>query len=393
MDTLACCRRGRPQASDATRDKMMQPLRPDGAPESTPDLLIYSGPFHPAVGGMERYAEELATGLTELGYQVELATRTPAAAGDATTFPFRVTRISGHAQLARAMLRHRRVLFVGLTFYDVMLATALRRRVVLTHHGPYTMYGDTRRFYAGAIKRWLSRFYDSICVSEYLAGWMPGKPLVIHNGYRDDLFSSACAPRPAGSFIFVGRLVTEKGVDLLVRSFARLHAKRPEARLTIVGDGPERQALAGLSTELGCAHAVLFAGSQSAPAVAALLATRQCLVAPSLGFESFGIVALEGLAAGCEVIVSRRGGLPEAVGGFGWIVEPEIGPLHGAMEAVLAGQSRRTEPGTRLFLREHERKAVARRYAEAIARFTQHRRGPWENVPLGTEKQGPGAGS
>ncbi|AQV96203.1 glycosyl transferase [Cupriavidus necator] len=365
---------------------MMQPLRPRG----TPGVLIYSAPFHPAVGGMERFAEELATGLTELGYRVEVATRTPAAPGDATAFPFAVTRIGGRFQLARAMLRHRRVLFVGLTFYDVMLATALRRRIVLTHHGPYTVYGDTRRAYAGAIKRWLTRFYDGICVSQYLAGWLPGKPLVIHNGYRDELFagSAPAAARPAGSFIFVGRLVTEKGVDLLVRSFARLHATRPQARLTIVGDGPERDALSRLAAGLGCADAVHLAGSQPAAAVAAMLGRHQCLVAPSLGYESFGIVALEGLAAGCEVIVSRRGGLPEAVGGFGWVVEPEIGPLHVAMQAVLAGQSRRTEPGTRLFLREHERKAVARRYAEAIARFTQHPRGPWDNVPFGTEKPG-----
>lgn len=373
---------------------MMQPLRPRGTPGPLPGILIYSAPFHPAVGGMERFAEELATGLTELGYQVEVATRTAAAPGDTTAFPFAVTRIGGRLQLARAMLRHRRVLFVGLTFYDVMLASALRRRIVLTHHGPYTVYGESRRAYAGAIKRWLSRFYQGICVSEYLAGWLPGKPLVIHNGYRDELFaaSAPAAARPGGSFIFVGRLVTEKGVDVLVRSFARLHATRPQARLTIVGDGPERDALIRLAAEQGCAEAVDFAGSQPAAAVAAMLGRHQCLVAPSLGFESFGIVALEGLAAGCEVIVSRRGGMPEAVGGFGWIVEPEIEPLHAAMDAVQAGQSRRTEPGTRLFLREHERKAVARRYAEAIAQFTQHPREPWESVPFGSEKQGPEAG-
>lgn len=373
---------------------MMHPPLGRETPAPLPGILIYSAPFHPLIGGMERFAEDLASGLAELGYAVEVATRTPAAPGDATTFPFAVTRVRGMVQLARAMLRHRRVLFVGLTFYDVMLASALRRRIVLTHHGPYVVHGRTRGAWTGAIKRWLSRFYDGICVSHYLAGWLPGQPLVIHNGYRDELFP-APAPadvRPAGSFIFVGRLVSEKGVELLVRSFARLHARRPHVRLTIVGDGPERAALATLATDLGCADAVHFAGCQGAASVAAMLGRHRCLVAPSLGYESFGIVALEGLAAGCEVIVSRRGGLPEAVGDFGWVVEPALEPLHDAMAAVLAGASRRDETGMREFLREHERKAVAQRYAEAIARFTQDPSEPRGRVPFSTERQGSEAG-
>ena len=373
---------------------MMQPSQLRETPAPLPSILIYSAPFHPLIGGMERFAEELATGLADLGYPVEVATRTPAAPGDATHFPFAVTRVSGKLQLARALLRHRRVLFVGLTFYDVMLASALRRRIVLTHHGPYVVHGHTRGTWTGAIKRWLSRFYDGICVSHYLASWLPGQPLVIHNGYRDELFAAAPPPeaRPPGSFIFVGRLVSEKGVDVLVRSFARLHARQPHARLTIVGDGPEREALARLADGLGCAGAVHFTGCQCAAGVAALLGRHRCLVAPSLGYESFGIVALEGLAAGCEVIVSQRGGLPEAVGDFGWVVEPAPEPLHAAMAAVLAGASRRDEAGTRQFLREHERKAVAQRYAEAIARFTQHPSEPREPVPFNTEQQGSEAG-
>ncbi|NOV27132.1 glycosyltransferase family 1 protein [Cupriavidus necator] len=369
---------------------MMQPLRLPETPAPLPSILIFSAPFHPLIGGMERFAEELASGLAELGYPVEVATSTPAAPGDATTFPFAVTRVSGKLQLARALLRHRRVLFVGLTFYDVMLASMLRRRIVLTHHGPYVVHGDTRSAWTGAFKRWLSRFYDGICVSHYLAGWLPGQPLVIHNGYRDELFAdpAPAGARPAGSFIFVGRLVSEKGVDLLVRSFARLQARQPHARLTIVGEGPEREALTRLAAGLGCAQAVHFAGCQGAASVAALLGRHRCLVAPSLGYESFGIVALEGLAAGCEVIVSRRGGLPEAVGDFGWVVEPALEPLHAAMAAVLGGASHRDAAGTRQFLREHERQAVALRYAEAIARFTQHPSEPRERTPFSSERQG-----
>ncbi|NUO87713.1 MAG: glycosyltransferase family 4 protein [Cupriavidus sp.] len=347
---------------------MSQPEPADLAPP-LPDLLIFSAPFHPSVGGMERFADDLAEGLTELGYQIELATRTPAAADNATAFRYPVRRVAGYVDLARAMLRHPLVVFVGLTFYDVLLATVLRRRIVLTHHGPYDHYGEKRRFTAGNVKRWMARFYDNICVSRYLAGWLPGQPLVIHNGYRDDLFQSAAAARPPGSFAFVGRLVTEKGVDLLLRSFAKLRAIRPEARLTVIGDGPQYRLLVALAATLECSEAVMFAGAQPPAVVAAMLAQHACLVVPSIGYEPFGIVALEGLAAGCEVVVTRRGGLPEAVDGFGWLVEPEVDSLCETMLAICAGETRRSEPALRLFLADHQRKTVVRRYAEAIAGF------------------------
>jgi len=338
------------------------------------DLLIYSAPFYPLIGGMERFAEDLASGLTELGYKVELATRTPADGPDLGRFPFIVTRVAGYLELARAMLRHRQVLFVGLTFYDVVMATVLGRRIILTHHGPYVLFDNSHRKYLGRVKRWMARFFPGICVSHNLAQWFDAHQQVIHNGYRDDVFNAPAGQRAAGTFAFVGRLVTEKGVDLLIRSFARLRAANPGMRLLIVGDGPEHNALSRLAAESGCGGDVTFMGSLPPQRVAALLATQRCLVVPSLGYEPFGLVALEGLAAGCEVIVTRRGGLPEAVGDFGWVVAPETDALYEAMAAICAGKRRRTEPGITSFLREHARMAVAQRYAEALARLAGRRR-------------------
>jgi len=331
------------------------------------DLLIYSAPFYPLIGGMERYAEDLASGLTELGYEVELATRTPGDGLDTVRYPFAVTRVAGPSQLARAMLRHRQVLFVGLTFYDVVLAAVLRRRIIVTHHGPYAFHSDARGWFKGTVKRRMARLFPGICVSHYLAQWFGSRLRVIHNGYRGDVFNAPAGQRAAGTFAFVGRLVTEKGVDLLLRSFARQWSVNPDMRLIVIGDGPERDALVRLAAASGCGTAVTFLGSRSPQEVAALLATQRCLVVPSVGYEPFGLVALEGLAAGCEVIVTRCGGLPEAVGDYGWVVAPEIDAISEAMAAVHAGQSRRAEPGVTGFLSDHERMAVARRYAEALA--------------------------
>jgi glycosyltransferase involved in cell wall biosynthesis len=319
------------------------------------------------MGGMERYAEDLASGLTELGCQVQLATRTPAGPqSDAERFSFPVRRISGYDALARAMLSSDLTLFVGFTFFDVMLGTLLLRRMILTHHGAYSQPDDMRRFSAGAVKRWLCRFFRNISVSHNLASRLAGEHLVIHNCYRDDLFRRAANARREGSFVFVGRLVTEKGAHLLIKSFARIHDERPGVRLTIVGDGPERDALTELAASLKCRDAVTFSGSQPAEMVAQIIATHQCQVVPSIGNESFGIAALEGLAAGCEVIVTRQGGLPEAVGAFGWVVETSVDGLCTAMKAVLAGESRCLEPGISEYLQEHARLAVAGKYADAI---------------------------
>lgn len=333
-----------------------------------PSLAIFSAPFYPMVGGMERYAEDLAGGLTVLGYRVELVTSTPANGADDSRFNFTVTRVSSRWEFMKILLRHKRVLFVGMSSYEVLLASVMRRSILLTHHGPYVVYGNANGHLKGAVKRRIAQCFPGICVSHYLAGWFQHRHPVIHNAYRDDLFAAApAASRAAGSFAFVGRLVSEKGVGVLVRSFARLHARHPDVRLTIVGDGPEREALVALAQELGCREAVTFMGSQPAEAIAALLATQCCLVAPSLGFESFGIVALEGLAAGCEVVVSQRGGMSEAVGDYGWVVEPEEDALYAAMCAIQTGLGRCNDPGVAQFLRHHSRVEVARQYAEALA--------------------------
>jgi glycosyltransferase involved in cell wall biosynthesis len=86
------------------------------------------------------------------------------------------------------------------------------------------------------------------------------------------------------------------------------------ARLTIVGDGPERGALELQAERLGIANRVRFAGPLRGDEVWAQMHSHKIMVVPSVWDEPFGIVALEGLACGCRMIVAKSGGLPEAVG-------------------------------------------------------------------------------
>jgi N-acetyl-alpha-D-glucosaminyl L-malate synthase BshA len=100
-----------------------------------------------------------------------------------------------------------------------------------------------------------------------------------------------------------------KRVGDVVRTFAGIQAEVP-SRLVLVGDGPERPDAQAEAERLGVADRVVFLGKQDS--VAELMACADLLLLPSQS-ESFGLVALEAMAAGVPVVASAVGGLPEVV--------------------------------------------------------------------------------
>jgi glycosyltransferase involved in cell wall biosynthesis len=135
---------------------------------------------------------------------------------------------------------------------------------------------------------------------------------------------------------YVGRLVPEKGVDLLLRAVARLEARWT---LTVVGDGPARPGLERLAAELGLGPDRLrFEGARPHGAVAELWAGLDVLVLPSRTTprwkEQLGHVLLEAMAHGVAVVGASSGAIPEVIGTAG-IVFPEDD--HAALGRALAG--------------------------------------------------------
>jgi glycosyltransferase involved in cell wall biosynthesis len=114
-------------------------------------------------------------------------------------------------------------------------------------------------------------------------------------------------------FVYAGRLDREKGVDLLLRAFARVLGSRPAARLRIVGGGPRRAALEQFSADLGISGAVSFEGRASFEEVEAGLSDAWALVAPSLWPEPLGLTAIEAITRGVPAITSASGGFAETV--------------------------------------------------------------------------------
>jgi len=134
---------------------------------------------------------------------------------------------------------------------------------------------------------------------------------VIPNGTR----TSPSRPplRDPPTVVYSGRLMPLKGVDILVCAMATLVRTRPDARLIIAGDGPERANLTALAGSLGVGNAVRFAGHVARPALDELLGAGWVQCVPSRYLEPFANTIVEAMMRGTAVVASAVGGTPEIV--------------------------------------------------------------------------------
>ncbi len=148
-------------------------------------------------------------------------------------------------------------------------------------------------------------------------------------------------PAPAGppAVLFLGRHERRKGLEVLLEAFGSV---APPAELWIAGGGPE-------TDRLRAAHPgterVRWLGPLSDEEVTERLLRATALCAPSLGGESFGMVLLEGMAAGCSVVASDIAGYRAAAGGHAALVPPgDATALGAALTRVLSDAP---DPGAR----------------------------------------------
>ncbi|MCO5168454.1 MAG: glycosyltransferase family 4 protein [Planctomycetes bacterium] len=169
--------------------------------------------------------------------------------------------------------------------------------------------------------------------------------------------------RPSGGpvrFVYIGRLVGWKGVDLLLEAFARV-ARAWDVRLDVCGDGPERAALQRQARRLELGGQVTFRGFLPHGACADRLRASDVLVLPSL-YECGGAVVLEGMASGLPIIASRWGGPTDYVDErCGVLVEPSSRDafVEGLADAMLRLAR---DPGLRRSMGQAGRR-------QAVARF------------------------
>ena len=174
---------------------------------------------------------------------------------------------------------------------------------------------------------------------------------------------------PDLSIGFIGRLVPEKGLDILLRACVKLLGRW---RLTVVGSGPQQESLEALAEKLGIAARVTWLGPLPAPEVRRLWTDIDCLAVPSrttpAWVETYHATLIEAMGHGVTVIGSDSGALPELIDTAGLIVpEGEPTALTAALQHLADSPRERTRLGREARLRvmeEYVDDAVARRTLE-----------------------------
>ena len=162
---------------------------------------------------------------------------------------------------------------------------------------------------------------------------------IVGNGVELGAIRRARRDPTATDLVFVGRLIDEKRVDLLLEAIHALAPAHPDLRCTVIGDGPERAALEGRAIRLGLQERVTFAGRVDGSRLYALMKAARILVMPSLR-EGFGISVAEAQACGTVPVVVRSpmSAAPALVhdGVDGLVCDPTPASLAAAIASLLS---------------------------------------------------------
>lgn len=208
------------------------------------------------------------------------------------------------------------------------------------------------------LRRFVPRLHGKIAVSPAAARlvlrYFPGSYDIIPNGIDVTRFRTP-APRPLDLegkdpyILFVGRFEERKGLPILLRAFAEVKSRVPNAHLVVVGAGGRRKDYEEWIAERGVQD-VHFAGYIPDERLPDYYQHAAVFCAPNTGNESFGIVLLEAMAAGCPVVASNIEGFAELVvyGAHGLLVAPSSPrALADVLTRVLTDEKLRTSFASR----------------------------------------------
>jgi glycogen synthase len=272
--------------------------------------------IYPSVGGIETLAEELANRWTAAGHSVVIVSDVRQNVATRRNFPFTVFYRPSPGQFLAAARQCDVFVHNNVSLKAIWPLLWVRRPYVAVHHSLYGVDGDRRSAREHWKLRIARRWAHNISVSRAVQRGIGVRGAMIPNLYDDAKFRLLPEAREK-DLVFAGRLVSDKGADVLVRALSRLRSRNVCPSLSIVGDGPERPRLEGMVRETGLSDQVTFFGSRRHDELPRILNQHRIMVVPSLWNEPFGIVALEGAACGCAVVGSAGGGLPEAIGPCG----------------------------------------------------------------------------
>lgn len=313
-------------------------------------IAIFASAFYPSLGGVEELVRQLAHAYRKRGVKAivftnrwprdlpkhevyegidiyRLAMRVPEGSTKA-----HVTYHLSQSAIKRDMLailqRHNtQLLHVQCVssngYYALEASRALNLPLIVTAQGERTMDADRifeKSQFLNHILRQLLDEADFITacsqntltdLEEYRGAPLGERGRVIYNGIELEDFQNASPylhPRPY--ILGIGRLVPQKGFDVLLKAFAQANLSHTD--LILAGDGTQSDTLRQLSAELGLEDRVIFWGRADRTTTTQLFKGCDFFVLPSRQ-EPFGIVNIEAMAAGKAVIATRVGGVPEII--------------------------------------------------------------------------------
>lgn len=286
-------------------------------------ILFLTHKFYPKIGGIEVNSEILANGFVSKGHQVKILTWTKE--NGKKSFPYEIIRNPGLKQLLKAhqwadvVFENNPCLRLAWPIFFLKKPSVIALRTWVHRMDGEIAWQDKIKMY------WLSKSSGVIAVSEAVRKKTYPKAVVIGNPYRQELFRRISDIKKNRDFVFLGRLVSDKGADLTIKAIHKLKGfkdiKKSDFSLTIIGDGEEMKNLRMLVKKFSLNKQVTFTGSLRGEELVKCLNEHRFILVPSIWEEPFGNVALEGMSCGCLPIVSDGGGLPDAVGKAGIIFQ------------------------------------------------------------------------
>lgn len=328
-------------------------------------ILIYTQPFAPIIGGAEKYALLLAQGLSVMAgpdtVEITLTTPTPPGDFDDSKLAFRVVREPNLRTLVSLIREADVIQLVGPCFLPLFVARLLQKPVAVEHHGypPVCPNGllfhePTKTVCPGHFRA--HRYGECLRCNAINEGWLNSLQMllltfprrwlcqqvgantpitahvqkrlelphsrVIYYGIPDvplDAQSRVVSPSDGSSvcFAFVGRLVSLKGLPLILEAAKKLQTEGYSFRVKFVGDGPEQASLRRLAEDLELANCVEFTGFVTGLALQMAMKDVAAVLMPSVWEETAGLAAIEQMMRSRLVIASDIGGLGEVVDGCG----------------------------------------------------------------------------
>jgi glycosyltransferase involved in cell wall biosynthesis len=334
-------------------------------------LLVYSHFFAPSVGGVENIVLSLARGLAEVRlpdgrpeFDLTLITQTPTAGFDDKSLPFAVVRQPTLMRLWSMIRGCDAVHLAGPALVPLLFARLARKPAVIEHHGYQAVCPNGLLFHHPTqsacpghfqlrnyrecfrcnrqndgswksfrlliltfLRRRLSfGAVANIFPTNHVAGrnQLPQSKVIFH-GIENVEFTRSKAFNPA-LFAYLGRLVQEKGLPVLLQAVHLLHQDGCHPLVKIIGDGPERIHLQKQISALGLQENFCLTGLLLGAQLDSALNDVGTVIMPTLMEETAGLAVIEQMMRERLVIVSDIGGLAEVVGSTGMLFPPGNAP-------------------------------------------------------------------